>query len=43
MKDLLIQMYLILIKLLLTEDKYRWCQENESEIWSNFIENKFIV
>jgi gliding motility-associated lipoprotein GldB len=42
MKDLLIPDVSDFDKIAYTEDKYRWCQENESEIWSNFIENKLL-
>lgn len=42
MKDLLIPDVSDFDKIAYSEDKFRWCQENESEMWSNFIENKLL-
>lgn len=42
MKDLLIPDVSDFDKIAYTEYKYKWCQENEAEIWSNFIENKLL-
>ena len=42
MKDLLIPDVSDFDKIAYTEDKLKWCQENEAEIWSNFIENKLL-
>ena len=42
MKDLLIPDVSDFDKIAYTEDKFKWCQENEAEIWSNFIENKLL-
>lgn len=42
MKDLLIPDVSDFDKIAYTEEKYKWCQENEAEIWSNFIENKLL-
>jgi gliding motility-associated lipoprotein GldB len=42
MKDVLIPDVSDFDKIAYTEEKYKWCQENEAEIWSNFIENKLL-
>lgn len=42
MKDVLIPDVSDFDKIAYTEDKYKWCQENEAEIWSNFVENKLL-
>lgn len=42
MKDVLIPEVSDFDKIAYTENKYIWCQENEAEIWSNFIENKLL-
>jgi len=42
MKDLLIPDVADNVKIAYTEDKYKWCEENESQMWSHFIENKLL-
>ncbi len=42
MKDLIIPDVADNVKIAYTEDKYRWCEENEAQIWSYFIENKLL-
>ena len=42
MKDLFIPEVSDNIKIAYSEEKYKWCEENESQIWSNFIENKLL-
>ena len=42
MKDLLIPEVADFDKIAYTEEKYKWCEENEAQIWSNFIENKLL-
>lgn len=42
MKDILIPDVSDNDKIAYTEEKLKWCQENEAEIWGNFIENKLL-
>lgn len=42
LKDLIIPDVSDPIKIAYTEEKYKWCQENEAQIWSHFIENKLL-
>jgi gliding motility-associated lipoprotein GldB len=42
MKDLFIPDVSDFDKIAYTEEKYKWCQENEAQMWSYFIENKLL-
>jgi len=42
MKDLLIPDVADNVKIAYTEENYKWCEENEAQMWSNFIENKLL-
>lgn len=42
MKDILIPDVSDFDKIAYTQEKYKWCEENEAQMWSYFIENKLL-